>query len=244
AGNHVLRTFAPLMNILSVAFPLLPVSADSAGGAEQILWQIERGLVNAGNRSIVIAAKGSSISGCLIPTPCATPDITEEVRQAARRAHRKAIQSVLGTNSIDLIHFHGLDFAEYIPANAPPMLATLHLPVDLYPPDIFQIPCLTINFVSHSQAASHEAPIHGPVVCNGIDLARYRKPVKKDSFLLVLARICPEKGIDVALRVARRLGSELIVAGPTHPFAAHQMYFEQCVKPLLDNKRRYIGAIG
>jgi glycosyltransferase involved in cell wall biosynthesis len=192
----------------------------------------------------VIAAKGSVVSGCLISTPDANHEITEEVRQEAHRAHRKAIQSVLETNSIDLIHFHGLDFAEYIPANAPPMLATLHLPVDLYPRHIFQISRLTINFVSQSQAASHEDPIRGPVVCNGIDLSQYRKPANKDRFLLILARICPEKGIDVALRVAHRLGLELIVAGPVHPFAAHQAYFEQCVKPLLDDKREYIGSIG
>jgi glycosyltransferase involved in cell wall biosynthesis len=232
------------MNVLSVAFPLLTVSADSAGGAEQILWHLERGLVNAGNRSIVIAAKGSSVSGCLVPTPCANHEITEEVRRAAHRAHRKAIQLVLETNSIDLIHFHGLDFAEYVPTNAPPMLATLHLPVNLYPRHIFQIPGLTINFVSQSQAASLQAPIHGSVVCNGIDLSQYRKPANKEKFLLILARVCPEKGIDVALRVAHRLGLELVVAGPVHPFAAHQAYFEQRVKPLLDSKRHYIGPIG
>lgn len=232
------------MTILSVAFPLLPVSANSSGGSEQILWHIERELVNAGHRSLVIAAKGSSVSGCLVPMACANQEITDEVRSAAQHEHRNAIQTVLETTPIDLIHFHGLDFAEYIPSSGPPMLATLHLPVAWYPPRIFRISGLTLNFVSHSQAASYQSPVHWPVIANGIDLSHYCKRTDKDGFLLVLARVCPEKGIDVALRVAHCLGLELIVAGPVHPFAAHQAYFNDCVKPLLDEQRQYIGPIG
>ena len=235
------------MTVLSVAFALLPVSEHAAGGSEQILWHVERGLVSAGYRSFVVAAKGSSVQGCLLPTPRAHCEITDEVRRAAHRAHRKAIQSVLDTCNVDLIHFHGLDFPEYIPLNGPPMLATLHLPVDWYPQHIFQIPNLSVNFVSQSQAATHYASQcrNGfPVICNGIDLSRYQLAPNKEDFLLVLARICPEKGIDVALRIAHRLDLRLIVAGPVHPFAAHETYFNDCVKPLLDSRREYIGPVG
>ncbi len=232
------------MTVLSVAFPLLPVSADSAGGSEQILWQLERGLVRAGYRSLVIAAKGSWVSGCLAPTTCANHEITDAVRSAAHRDHGNAIRSAVETASVDLIHFHGLDFPEYLPEDGPPMLATLHLPVSWYPKHIFDIRGLTLNFVSHSQAASSPSSVRWPVIPNGIDLSRYGKHVRKDGFLLVLARICPEKGIDVALRVAHRLGLELIVAGPVHPFAAHQAYFNERVKPLLDERRQYIGPVG
>jgi glycosyltransferase involved in cell wall biosynthesis len=232
------------MAILSVAFPLMPVSVDSAGGSEQILWHLERGLVSAGYRSLVIAAKGSAVTGCLIPTVAANHEITDEVRSAAHRAHRKAIQSVLHTTAVDLIHFHGLDFHEYLPACATPMLATLHLPVSWYPEHIFRIPGLTLNFVSHSQAASNPSPVRWPVICNGIDLTRYRKQAPKEEFALVLSRVCPEKGIDVALRVAHRLGLELIIAGPVHPFPSHQAYFREQVEPLLDDRRRHIGAVG
>jgi glycosyltransferase involved in cell wall biosynthesis len=180
----------------------------------------------------------------LVPTACANHEITDEVRSAAHREHRSAIQTALETTPVDLIHFHGLDFAEYIPSSGPPMLATLHLPVSWYPPHVFRIPELTLNFVSHAQAASHPSPVRWPVISNGIDLARYSKRAVKDGFLLVLARVCPEKGIDVALRVAHRLGLELIVAGPVHPFAAHQAYFNERVKPLLDERRQYIGPVG
>src|SRR5579875_895804 len=115
------------MTILSVAFALFPVTADSAGGSEQILWRIVRGIVGARHNSITVAAVGSHVSGCLVPTPCRNGQITEDVRAAAHEAHRHAIARVLEKHSIDLIHFHGLDFAAYIPQPSIPMLATLHL---------------------------------------------------------------------------------------------------------------------
>ena len=72
------------LTVLSVAYPLLPVSDDSTGGAEQILALLERGLVRRGHRSLVIAAEGSVISGKLIPTPTAHGEMTEEVRREAQ----------------------------------------------------------------------------------------------------------------------------------------------------------------
>ena len=43
------------LTVLSVAFWLTAVGPGSVGGAEQILMQIDRGLVRRGHRSLVIA---------------------------------------------------------------------------------------------------------------------------------------------------------------------------------------------
>ena len=228
------------MNILSVAFPLFPVSADAGGGAEQILYLLERELVHAGHHSTVVAAHGSQVSGCLVETPTATGRITDEIRNWARNEHRKAIDSALNKRHIDLIHFHGLDFYEYLPAAAIPKLATLHLPVEWYPKSIFELPNVVLNFVSKTQAAN----LPGPVVCNGIDVVRYEHSFRKEGFLLILSRICPEKGTDIGLRIAHRLDLPMTIAGPVHAFEAHQRYFLEQVEPLLDAKRRYAGPAG
>lgn len=47
------------LTVLSVAYPLAPVTADPVGGAEQVLARMDRALVDAGHRSIVIASEGS-----------------------------------------------------------------------------------------------------------------------------------------------------------------------------------------
>jgi glycosyltransferase involved in cell wall biosynthesis len=231
------------MNILSVAYPLLPVRPDSGGGAEQIVSSMDRGLVAAGHRSIVIAAKGSEIAGELIQAAVASGEITEEVRREAQRVHIECVRQALKRYPVDLIHFHGLDFYAYLPEREVPMMATLHLPVSFYPASIFDDPRVKLNCVSQSQANSVPSPRKPPVVFNGIHIEHYRKSSGAKDFLLVLTRICPEKGVHIALEVARRLDVRLIIAGPVHPFRDHQIYFSECVQPLLDGKRQYVGAV-
>lgn len=231
------------MNILSVAFPLLSVGAGSGGGAEQILYLLERRLAQRGHRSFVIAAEGSEVSGELIGSPVASGEITDAVRNRAQAIHRELIERVLENQPIDLIHFHGLDFHAYVPhkPGRAAMVATLHLPLAWYPGHIFDLRGITFNCVSQHQAASANGQ-HLTFIPNGIDLSQYTRR-HTPLHLLFIGRICPEKGPGIALRVARLLDLPLVIAGPVHPFRTHQEYFESCVKPLLDSKRRYIGPI-
>ena len=45
--------------ILSVAFPFARVSDTTTGGAEQILKVLDKAITDSGNRSVVLAQKGS-----------------------------------------------------------------------------------------------------------------------------------------------------------------------------------------
>lgn len=228
--------------ILSVAFPLLPVGPGSGGGAEQVLYLLEKGVVESGDRSIVIAARGSEVTGELVETPAATSEITETARADAQRIHRLKIEEILASTKVDLIHFHGLDFYAYAPGAKPAMLATLHLPLNLYPASVLT-GNVQLNCVSRSQAKTNPAASSLPVVENGVDIAQYKLGSGPRSYLLTLGRICSEKGVAIALRVARKLDLTMIVAGPVHPFRDHQIYFNEKVKPLLDNERHYIGPV-
>ena len=238
------QTDSTQLTILSVAYPLLPVSSSSGGGSEQILHTLDHGLVRAGYRSIVIAAKGSAVDGELIETPAAPAEITDSAREHAQQVHRHQIEVVLNHNRVDLIHFHGLDFLAYRPrSHTPSQLATLHLPLTWYPATLFDETDLFLNCVSRNQAGSEPEAETLPVVPNGIDLEKFQLCENRQEYLLWLGRVCPEKGAHVALRVAHRLNLPLIVAGPIHPFSAHKMYFAEQVEPLLDDKRRYIGPV-
>ncbi len=231
------------MTIVSVAYPLLPVSQDSSGGAEQILFLIERELVRSGHRSIVIAAKGSQISGELLESPVFKGEITDQAREDAQRAHLRCLEKALDQHSIDLIHFHGLDFYTYLPPTSVPNLATLHLPPSWYPSSIFDLPDVQLNCVSRAQAAAVPGK-KVPFITNGIDTQQFQNYSGARNYLLWLGRICPEKAVHIALNVAHRLDLPMIVAGPVHPFRYHQDYFADCVQPLLDGKRQYAGPVG
>ncbi len=231
------------MKILSVAFPLLPVSSGSAGGAEQILYLLERELVKRGHQSLVIAAQGSQVSGQLIASPAANGEITDQIREEAQQAHRQLIGQALDDFDVDLIHFHGLDFDAYAPCaeTRARKLATLHLPINWYSEKIFRIPGMRFNCVSRSQSVSIGHSF--PVVSNGVDVKRYHATALQKEYLLWIGRICPEKGTDIALRVAHQLNESLIIAGPVHPFRYHQLYFEEKVRYLFDEQRRYAGPV-
>jgi hypothetical protein len=53
------------LTVPSVAQPRARVGRDAVGGAEQILTMLDRALVEAGHRSIVVACEGSHCAGTL-----------------------------------------------------------------------------------------------------------------------------------------------------------------------------------
>lgn len=227
------------MTVLSVGYPLFPVQPDSSGGAEQILSLLDRELCATGCKSIVVAPDGSSVRGRLLPSMRVDGEITHDIRSEAEAHHARIIRNALTCSFIDLIHFHGLDFHTYIPPTSVPMLATLHLPLAWYPESIFQQTQVAMNCVSGSQAGDTGLP----VVSNGIDTARFLPAPSKSEYFLWLGRVCPEKGVHLAVQAAKQADVELLIAGPVHPFAFHQQYFRGEVEPLLDERRRYLGAV-
>ncbi|MBV8526355.1 MAG: glycosyltransferase [Acetobacteraceae bacterium] len=236
------------LRILSVAYPFAPVTADSAGGAEQILFLLDRALVRAGHNSTVIGCDGSRVFGKLIALPPVPAVIDEKARHVAHQTARHAISQVLQSGHIDLIHMHGIDFFDYLPPPGRPVLATLHLPPAWYPKAIFHLtrPATYLHCVSANQ--HHACPGSDrllPPITNGVpveELASVRHA--RRSFCLVLGRVCPEKGQHLALRAAHAAGIPLLIAGSVFPYEAHRLYFDEQVRPLLDRARRWIGPIG
>lgn len=233
------------LTVLSVAYPFAPVTADPAGGAEQVLAQLDAALVEAGHRSIVVACEGSEVRGELVPTPACGTVIDDARRAQVHAAVRDAIAATLAQTDVDLVHLHGIDFAAYLPERGR-TLATLHLPIDWYDaaalrpvrPDLWLLP------VSESQA--RRAPPDARLLAsigNGVDLSRFRPAAEKGSYVLVLGRIAPEKGFADAIDAAKLADVDLIAAGPAFPYPEHRRYLDDEVRPRLDARRRWIGAV-
>jgi glycosyltransferase involved in cell wall biosynthesis len=236
------------LTVLSVAYPLAPVGPDSVGGAEQVLHVLDRALVEAGHRSIVIACEGSQIAGEHIRVPAANGLLDDASVAAARRRHAHAIRCVLASTPVDLIHMHGIDFHTYLPPPGPPVLATLHLPIAWYPPEALapRRPLTWMHCVSRSQ---HEgcagAPSLLPPIENGVAVPPPAiSSGRTRPFALLLARICPEKGIHLAIDAAKVVGLPLLIGGEVFPYEAHRRYFEEEVRPRLDRHRRFLGPVG
>jgi glycosyltransferase involved in cell wall biosynthesis len=238
------------LTIVNIAYPLAPVSPDAVGGSEQVLNSLDRALVAAGHRSIVIACEGSSVAGELwsYPAPPKDRPIDNPVQWAGQEAIHRVRAEVMRCRDVDLIHMHGLDYEACLPPPGVPVLATLHLPPEWYPPGALapDRDGIWINCVSESQMRSvPPGPRLLPPIPNGVPVAELGavRP-RKCGYALMLARVCPEKGFHLALDAARAAEVPLLLAGEVFPYAVHQDYFHAEVLPRLDRRRRYLGPVG
>jgi glycosyltransferase involved in cell wall biosynthesis len=234
--------------VLQVAFPFAPVSRDSVGGAEQIVAACDAAVVHAGHRSIVVACQGSQVAGELITVPRTSRADDPHARAAAHANHRRAVDRAIPRFGVDVVHCHGIDFDAYLPSEGVPVLVTLHLAPSSYNPAALRPKRAGTYFNCVSQTQHDACPklpnLLAPIL-NGIDIERLRPdPQARRTHALVLARICPEKGIHLAIEAAKQADADLVIAGNIFPYTDHERYFAEEIRPRLDVRRVFIGAVG
>ncbi len=140
----------------------------------------------------------------------------------------------------DLIHSH-YDFMAltYSRLVSTPVLTTIHGFSSAKIMTVYQKYC-DGYFVSISESDRATGLNYLATVYNGIDLSLYPlQPLPGDE-LIFLGRIHPDKGVHLAIQVARQSGCPLLIAG----IIQDQQYFREQVEPHLDDRQiRYIGAV-
>jgi len=224
------------LSILFVAYPLLAVSEENAGGAEQMLLTVEREMIARGHRTTVAAADRSRVRGELLAT--GEPACGLDRYEQREREHNARILDYLRQHprEFDLIHGKSGSFFPYAGQCPAPVLSTLHLPRTFYGEDRFaNMPAnLQVNCVSDSQAQWFaDLPNMIGVVQNGIAMEQFPFTREKRDYVLWLGRICEEKAPHLAITAARSAGLPLVIAGQVYPFSYHQAYFERELRPHL-----------
>ena len=238
------------LHVLSVGYPFAPVSHDAVGGAEQVLATLDQALVRRGHRSVAIAARGSRVAGELLDVVRVDGEISDSSRTLVYKLYEETIRRALDSFPIDLVHMHGVDFHRYLPDTTVPVLVTLHLPPERYPREFFARvrPGVTLQCVSASQRRTWwreaESPLSLDCVENGVPVEAFTSRQKRRGYAVILARICEEKGIHLALEAMHRAGLGLYIGGEVFPYRDHVEYFANRVRPLLDAQRRFLGPVG
>ncbi len=147
----------------------------------------------------------------------------------------------------DIIHIHpyrrGLPYAALL--TEIPTVFTIHEPIS--PPKKFMFSqyknCPQIYYVSLSEA--QRKPMrdlnYAENIYNGIEIKKYRFNNKPDDCFVIAGRIVPEKGIHLAIKVAKIAGVKLIIAGAIAK--SQKEYWEKQVKPHLSKDIKYVGNI-
>jgi glycosyltransferase involved in cell wall biosynthesis len=140
----------------------------------------------------------------------------------------------------DLIHSH-YDFMAltYTRLISTPVLTTIH---GFSSPQIMQVYQKYRDgyFVSISDSDRAPGLNYLATVYNGIDLTLYPLQPTRGDDLIFLGRIHPDKGVHLAIEVARQSGWPLLIAG----IIQDKTYFHEQVEPHLDDRQiRYIGPV-
>lgn len=235
------------MTVLEVAYSAARVGVPEAGGAEQVQAALAAALVARGDRSITIAWEGSRVAGELETVSAETGPLDADAMRRCRARTAERIAAVLARERVDLVHLHGIDFAEVLPPAGPPVLVTLHLPPDWYGLGALRPERADVGFCCVSRDQERRCPpglAHVATIVNGVPTAELAPGRRRGRFAVVLGRICPEKGIEAALDAAYLAGRPLAVAGWVAGYPAHQAYFELEIEPRLDRARRFVGPVG
>jgi glycosyltransferase involved in cell wall biosynthesis len=149
-------------------------------------------------------------------------------------------------NSFDVIHFH-VDYLHYpfSRRHPTPHLTTLHGRLDI--PDLLPLyrEFRDVPIVSISDAQREPLPFANWIgtVHHGLPADLYRFRSGTGEYLAFIGRVAPEKRVDRAIEIAKRVGLPLKIAAKVDD--VDRDYFEQIIEPMLrDPLIEYVGEIG
>lgn len=220
------------------------------GGTERVVSYLTEELVEHGHDVTLFASGDSETKATVIAAvPTALRLASDSYQADASSAHVVQLGQVIQrARDFDVIHCH-VDYPAFSLGRAirTPVLHTLHGRLDL--------PYLRPVFAHFTDA--HVVSISGAqrrpladldvrwvaTVYHGLPLARYPYSATGGRYLAFLGRIAPEKRVDLAIAVARRIGVPLRIAAKVDP--ADRAYFDREIRPLLDDPLvEFIGEIG
>lgn len=142
----------------------------------------------------------------------------------------------------DLIHNH-FDFLplSYSGLVRTPVLTTIHgfSSRRIWP--VYEKYNGRCHYVAISEADRHPGLDYIATIYHGIPLEEFTLRIDPDDYLLFFGRIHPDKGAAEAIKVARRTGRRLLIAG----IIQDQDYFDRQVAPLIDGEKiQFLGAAG
>jgi glycosyltransferase involved in cell wall biosynthesis len=214
------------------------------GGTERVVSFLTEELVNLGHE-VTLFASGDSVTSADLHASWPRALRLDPAIRDPIAPHMLMMEHVARRlDDFDVLHFH-MDYwpFSFFSRQDVPFVTTLHGRLDL--PELQPV-FNTFNkvpVVSISDAQRRPLPQANFVrtVLHGLPANLLTpKPGDRD-YLAFLGRICPEKGIDKAIRIARASGIKLKVAAKIDKVDAD--YFEQKIRPLLGDGVELIGEI-
>ncbi len=208
------------------------------GAWETVASNVTEGLASRG-WDVTLFATGDSVTRARLhavvdsgyeENPCIDPKVAEYLHISEVFEHAA---------EFDLIHSH-YDFMalSYTRLVRTPVVTTIH---GFSSPRIMPVyeKYRDGYFVSISNSDRAPELNYLATVYNGIDLSLYPFQEQAGGDLVFLGRIHPDKGVHLAIEVARLSGLPLLIAG----IVQDKTYFREQVEPHLDGNIRFLGSL-
>jgi glycosyltransferase involved in cell wall biosynthesis len=235
-----------MMRIAQVAPLVESVPPRGYGGTERVVSYLTEALVQQGHE-VTLLASGDSVTSAHLVAPCRASLRLDTQCLDPLAHHLLLVEQVFQQSGrFDLIHWH-LDYLHFPLSRrqATPQMTTLHGRLDL--PDLVPLyqEFSDMPVVSISNAQREPLPWLNwqGTVYHGLPAELYTFRPAPGTYLAFLGRISPEKRVDRAIAIARRLGLEIKIAAKVD--AADRAYFEAVIAPMLCGPLvEYVGEIG
>ena len=216
------------------------------GGTERVVSYLTEELVRQGH-DVTLYASGDSVTNArLVAVSQRSLRLDENcVDQLAH--HIRMLELVAkDAETYDLIHYH-IDYLHFPLSRrlGVPHVTTLHGRLDLpdLPPLYHEFRDMPVVSISNAQRQPLPRANWQATVYHGLptDLHQFREA--PGSYFAFLGRISPEKRVDRAIAIARRIGMPLKIAAKVD--AVDREYFESTIEPMLRAPDiEYLGEIG
>lgn len=234
------------MRIAQVAPLFESVPPKYYGGTERVVSYLTEELVSQGH-DVTLFASGDSVTKARLVAGC-----QRSLRLDKQCIDKLAHQTVMlervfqRATEFDIVHFH-VDYLHFSLSRREPItnVTTLHGRLDI--PDLVPLyqEFRDMPVVSISNAQREPLPWANwqATVYHGLPADLYRFRPEPGSYLAFVGRISPEKRVDRAIEIAKRVRIPLKIAAKVDPVDRH--YFKSTIKPLLcEPLVEFIGEIG
>jgi glycosyltransferase involved in cell wall biosynthesis len=233
------------MRIAQVAPLVESVPPKHYGGTERIVSYLTEELVRAGH-DVSLFASGDSVTQARLIAGCAR-SLRLNKRCVDHLAHHVVMLDKVfqRAHEFDVVHFH-IDYLHFpfVRRSSVPHVTTLHGRLDM--PDVAslykQFQDMPVISISNAQRAPLPWANWRGTIYHGLpeDLFYFR--ANRGNYLAFLGRIAPEKRVDRAIEIAKRVGMPLKIAAKVD--RADRRYFKRVIEPLLHGSFvEWIGEI-
>ncbi|MBB6128040.1 glycosyltransferase family 4 protein [Mucilaginibacter lappiensis] len=233
------------MKIALIVNPLIPVPPEQYGGIERVVYVLLVELMKMGH-DVTLYANPDSQPGCKLTG----------YRESENYGLKDFIKINLLTSSLlfkkfNIVHTFGrMSNIASLMAFKQPKIVSYQLP-----PTLSQVKkavniaaknSLYFTACSHFIAGQINHIGQVTTIYNSVDMDDYQfnTEVDADAPLVFLGRIQQEKGTAIAIEIALKTNKKLIIAGNIPAEQIHQQYFNEQVRPFIDQDQiKYIGPV-